>query len=82
MDKKLTVDRTQTGAQSPFKPRLQEQNEYKQEGPTIKRSYNVNEAQEEILTLGFLVSQLMLRSTWVGTEGHKNILTTALLTIM
>jgi hypothetical protein len=82
MDKELTENGTRTQVQSLFRPRLQEQNEHQQDCPSLKRSYNVNEAQEEILTLSFLVSQLMLRSTWVGTQGHNNILSTALLTIM
>ena len=71
MDKELTEDGTQTHVQSLFRPRLQDQNEHQQDCPSLKRSYNVKEAQEEILTLSFLVSQLMLRSTWVGTQGHK-----------
>ena len=60
MDKELTEDGTQTQVQSLLRPLLQAQNEHQQDCPSLKRSYIVNEAQEEILTLGFLVSQLML----------------------
>jgi hypothetical protein len=88
MDKEQTEDRiicshqpNQSQVPSPFKPRLQEQNQYKEKFPSLIRNYNVNEAQEEVLTLSFLVSQLMLRSTWVGTKGHTDILSTALLTV-
>jgi hypothetical protein len=44
--------------------------------------YCVGEAQEEILTLGYLISQLILRSSWVGKEAHARLLTSALQSIV